>query len=100
MRRPDGELRSRFTFDRFIPSCFRRLVKRLRPLPMGDQTSVTEPFDPFRPIHDAPGQVNLPDVLDQDAMIPRLVGSIRNVELLPETYVVHGFDELEHTLWA
>ncbi|ROV89793.1 hypothetical protein VSDG_08604 [Cytospora chrysosperma] len=100
MPRPDGKLRSRFAFDRFIPSCFRGLVKRLRPLPLGDQTSVPEPFDPFSPIHDAPRQVNLPNVLDQDVMIPRLVGSVRNVELLPETCVVHGFDDLEHTPWA
>lgn len=66
---------------------------------MGDQASVPEPFDPFSPIHDAPGQANLPDI-DQDVMISRLVSSVRNVELLPETYAVHNFDELEKTPWT
>ncbi|KUI69768.1 hypothetical protein VM1G_04844 [Cytospora mali] len=83
-----------------MPSGFRRLIKRLLPSPTGHQASVPKPFDPFDPVHDAPRQVNLPDILDQDVMITRLVDSVRNVELLPETCAVRGFDELENTPWT
>lgn len=84
-----------------MPFSFRRLVKRLQPSPMGEeQAPVPKPFDPFDPIHDAPRQINLPDVLDQDVMISRLVDSVRQVELLPETYAVRSFDDLEKTPWT
>lgn len=64
-----------------MPSSFRKLIGHLkRPHQTTQHDSATKPFDPFDPIHDAPKQINFPDISDLNDMITEVQKILVHVE--------------------
>ncbi|KAJ4424873.1 hypothetical protein N0V82_000376 [Gnomoniopsis sp. IMI 355080] len=64
-----------------MPSRFRKLVENVKlPYKRTQHNLATKPFDPFDPIHDAPKQINFPDITDLDEMATEVQKILPRIE--------------------